>query len=134
MKLKLIGSLFVALIFYLITILINLFQFNPLQDVFRSGLKIAFTVFAFTLVLSFVLEFFKEEKQEEPKKSESDKKQKNNQPKGKVSEKYKNNENNQSKENKTNTKSNNDSRSEVNKKREEEFNEMEPPVIEYEEK
>jgi glucan phosphoethanolaminetransferase (alkaline phosphatase superfamily) len=134
MKLKLIGSLFVALIFYLFTILINLFQFNPLQDVFRSGLKIAFTVFAFTLVLSFVLEFFKNDNQEESKNIESNEKQKNNQPKGKVSEQYKNNENNNAKQNKANKPSNNDSSNETNKKREEEFNEMEPPVIEYEEK
>ncbi len=134
MKLKLIGSLFVALIFYLFTILINLFQFNPLPDVFRSGLKIAFTVFAFTLVLSFVLEFFKNDNEEESKNIESDKKQKNNQPKGRVSKQYKTSENNKTKQSKANKQSNNGSSNEANKKREEEFNEMEPPVIEYEEK
>ncbi|MDZ7672985.1 MAG: hypothetical protein U5K53_09175 [Halanaerobiales bacterium] len=137
MKLKLIGSLFVALIFYLITILIKLFQFNPLPEVFRSGLKISITAFVFTLVLSFVLEFFEDDSKEEIVNNKGNKKQEGKQPKGKVSEKYKTNDKNSSKQSTRNNQSsenNIDNNSNVNKKREEEFNQIKPPVIEYEEK
>ncbi len=137
MKLKLIGSLFVALIFYLITILINLFQFNPLPDVFRSGLKISITAFVFTLVLSFVLEFFEDDKKEEIDNNKGNRNKEGKQPKGKVSQKYKTNDKNSSKQSTINNQSsenNTDNSSNVNKQRKEEFNEMEPPVIEYEEK
>ena len=134
MKIKLTGSIFIALIIYLITVLIGLIQFNPLSGVLFSGLKWSITGFAFTLILTYSMELMKtKQKVEEDKGNPNE--QVSNQPQGKASKEY--SRNNQAQDlNASTSQQQNDQEntSEKNEEiNEENFNEMEPPVIEYEE-
>ncbi len=134
MKIKLVGSIFIALIIYLITALIGLIQFNPLSEILFSGLKWSITGFIFTLILTYSMELMKNEQKTENKEY-NQKEQVNNQPQGKASKEYSQNNqaqnlntsNSQQQTEQENTSGKNE---EIN---EENFNEMEPPVIEYEE-
>lgn len=133
MKVKITGSIFIALIIYLITVLIGLIQFNPLPEILFSGLKLSITGFVLTLILTYSMELMKNEEKVE-RNEEKQKKQVNNQPQGKASKEY--SQNNQAQDLKTSTNQQQDNQDNTSKKeeiKEENFNEMEPPVIEYEE-
>lgn len=133
MKIKLTGSFFIALIIYLITVLIGLIQFSPLSEILFSGLKWSITGFVFTLILSYSMELMKN-KQEIDKNEEKQQEQVNKQPHGKASKEY--SQNNQAQDLNASTKQQNKPENNSTKKEEineDNFNEMEPPVIEYEE-
>lgn len=134
MKVKITGSIFIALIIYLITVLIGLIQFNPLPEILFSGLKLSITGFVFTLILSYSMELMKNKKKAE-KNEGKQQEQVNNQPQGKASKEY--NRNNQAQDLKASTEQQQDKQASNSSKKEEikeeNFNEMEPPVIEYEE-
>ena len=134
MKLKITGSIFIALIIYLITVLIGLIQFNPLSEILFSGLKWSITGFIFSLILTYSMELMKTKEKVGKNKSKQTENV-NNQPQGKASKEYSHNSQaqdlNTSKNQQQNEQENNfEKKEEIN---EENFNEMEPPVIEYEE-
>lgn len=134
MKVKLTGSIFIALIIYLITVLFGLIQFNPLKEILFSGLKLSIIGFVLTLILTYSMELMKNEKNVE-EESSNKKENVNTQPQGKASKEYsQNNQAQDLKESKVQTQDNQEeSSNQKEEAKKEGFNEMEPPVIEYEE-
>ena len=143
MKLKLTGSTFVALIIYLLTTLVKLIQFNPLAEVLMAGLKFAVVGFILTIALSYTLEFMNKPVEETAGESKNEGKQESNsqnstQPKGKAGKEYQKNnatqDNGNAEDNQATQKQNDTSEDSANDQWDfdEDFNEMEPPVIEYE--
>ncbi|SRR6056297_1479028 len=137
MKVKLTGATFVALIIYLITALIGLIQFNPLSQVLMLGLKFALAGFVFAFLLTFLMEFMNSLSKKQPTNNQNINKSET-QPKGKANNEYnknnikqdekQNNDFNQNAANNEQTDINNDT---VETDFNDDFSEMEPPVVEY---
>ena len=143
MKLKLTGSTFVALIIYLLTTLVKLIQFNPLEEVLMAGLKFAVLGFIFTIAISYTLELMNKPAEETAGKGKGEgkqesKSQNSTQPKGKAGKEYQKNnttqDNGNAEANQETQQQNDTTEDSVNDEWDfdEDFSEMEPPVIEYE--
>ncbi|HMA60051.1 MAG TPA: hypothetical protein VKN64_07140 [Halanaerobiales bacterium] len=136
MKLKLTGSTFAALIVYMLTALIGLIQFNPLSSVLISGVKFALTAFVFTFLITYAMEIMNKKTQATNQDSSDDNKQK--QPQGKSSREYEKTKASQNQANAQEESTGGEQQKEDKDNEEnnwdfeDDFSEMEPPVIEYE--
>lgn len=137
MKLKLIGSTFAALIVYMLTALIGLFQFNPLSSILVSGVKFALMAFVFIFTISYIMEILNKQAQKTVSKNKDENKEKQNPP-GKAVRAYDENNANQ---NQTNTQKKaavnekpkeSSSKKKDDREAEDDFSKIKPPVIEYE--
>ncbi len=137
MKLKLTGSTFAALIVYMVTALIGLIQFKPLFTILISGVKFALTAFVFTLLITYAMEVMNKKAQENASKSKG-KDEKEQQPPGKAGRAYDKSKASQNQAKPQEKSADKDQKTEDNTNEEDswdfedDFSEMEPPVIEYE--
>ena len=129
MKIKIISSTLVALIVYLLTVLIKLIRFEPLYIILISSLQYALIGAVLTFIIIYTMELLGEDPRAKPSKIK-EKKNNNKQTTDKARRSY--SQNNKTAKNQEKEESQQLDYNESDEHKENDFNEMEPPVIEYE--
>ena len=130
MKIKIISSALVALIVYLLTVLIKLIRFEPLYIILISSLRYALIGAVLTFIIIYTMELLGEESRGKSKKTKQNKNNNNKKSTDKARRSY--SQNDKAAKNQEKKESQQLDKNEFDEHKEKDFNEIEPPIIEYE--